>query len=76
MFFIKDGGQVGFMRKSSKSLCLELSYGDEFIAVLYESMKGDQSEIVIYETKEVLNFFASLNGKEGDEEQCKRVSAF
>ena len=41
IFLVKTGEALGNMRRASKSLCLEYSFGDKFVAVLYESMKGD-----------------------------------
>lgn len=64
------------MRKASKSLCLELSYGDKYVAVLYESMKGDNIEVTIYETQAIMEFFQRLNGQEGEETNCKKFASF
>lgn len=41
LFQVQDGKHLGFMRKSSKCKYLELSLGDKYMVVLYESMKGD-----------------------------------
>ncbi len=56
MFKVEDGTLLGQMRKTAKCKYLELSYGDSYTMVLYESMKGDTSEVTIYETKNLIDF--------------------
>jgi len=60
IFKVQNGELLGRMRKSSKCKCLELSYGDKELVVLYESFQGGHAEISIYETKNIIDFFNTL----------------
>lgn len=41
VFKVEDGTLCGQMRRTAKCKYLEISYGDKYLMVLYESMKGD-----------------------------------